>query len=66
MQVNRINNFHFTLADKFATDVIQCKIFSVLISIHLKKIKTDERKLRPAVNLCLVDHKSSLAAGGQP
>jgi len=39
MQVNGINNFHFTLADKSATDVKLFKIFSLLINIHLKKTK---------------------------
>jgi len=66
MQVNGINNFHFTLVDKSATDVKQFIIFSLLVNIHLKNTKTVERKLRPAVNLCLVAHKNSLATGGQP
>jgi len=57
MKVNGINNFRFTLADNSATDVKQFKIFSLLINIHLKKTKTVKRKLRHAVNLCLVAHK---------
>ena len=66
IQVPGIKNFHLTLADKSGSDVKQFKIFSLLINIHFKKTKTVERKLRSAVNLCLVAHRNSLATGGQP